>query len=126
MTHDEAVILVDQFARAWEQADVEAIQDAFCEDGVFISPGGRWEGHAAIRCAAEEFFRDAAEVRVEVLRVVFDGEQGAVEWRWSERQRADQRRYAADDAIIFTLREGKVAYWREYFDRVQMQTAVEE
>jgi uncharacterized protein (TIGR02246 family) len=55
MTRDEAVALVERQARAWERADLDAIVADFAEDGLFISPGGRWRGQVAIRAAAASF-----------------------------------------------------------------------
>ena len=51
-----------------------------------------------------------------MTRVLLDGDQGAVEWTWSETNRADGRSHTAEDGIIFVLRDDKIVYWREYFD----------
>jgi limonene-1,2-epoxide hydrolase len=45
-----------------------------------------------------------------------DGDQGALEWTWHETHHADNQERTIDDAIIFTLRDDKIVYWREYFD----------
>jgi uncharacterized protein (TIGR02246 family) len=116
MTIEQAQALVERQARAWEQADVAAIVADFAPDGVFIAPGGRWQGHGAIRSAAAAFFAVATDVKIVVTRVLLDGDQGAVEWTWSETRRADGHRHSVDDAIIFTLCDDKIHYWREYFD----------
>lgn len=116
MTFEEAAALVHAVARAWEDADLDAICADFAEDGVFISPGGRWVGPAAIREAATSFYRVARDVKVVVTRVLVMGEQGAAEWTWSETRIASGERHTADDGVIFELRDGKIAYWREYFD----------
>ena len=52
MTIEQARALVERQARAWECADVAAITADFAPDGVLISPGGRWQGHDALRTAA--------------------------------------------------------------------------
>jgi len=108
--------LVEHQARAWEQEDVEAIVADFASDGVLISPGGRWQGHEALRAAATAFFAVATEVRITVTRILLDGDQGAVEWTWSETRRSDGLRITAEDGIIFHLRDGLILTWREYFD----------
>lgn len=112
--------LVERQARAWESADLDAIAAAFAEDGVLISPGGRWQGAAAIRAAAQAFFAAARDVRVQVTRAFGAGDLGAAEWTWSETRIATGQRHSAEDAIIFVLRDGKIVYWREYFDTAQM------
>jgi uncharacterized protein (TIGR02246 family) len=117
MNRKEMNDLVQRQALNWQRGDVEAILTDFVEDADFISPGGAWRGHAAIRQAVETFWAGVHSVDVQIKRVFGDGEQWAVEWRWSEVRLADGQRYSADDAIIFTVNaQGKVTYWREYFD----------
>lgn len=121
MDQETAWALVERQARAWERADLDAIPADFAADGWFISPGGRWQGHAAIRGAAAQFFAVAHEVQVTITRVMIDGDMGAAEWTWSEKRRATGTRHSAEDAIIFVLRDGQIVYWREYFDTAQME-----
>jgi len=116
MNSAEARALVERQARAWERADLAAIAADFAPDGVLISPGGRWQGHDALRQAAESFFAAASDVQVTVTRVLLDDDQGAAEWTWSETNRTDGRRHTIEDAIIFGLRDDQIISWREYFD----------
>jgi uncharacterized protein (TIGR02246 family) len=116
MNREQARALVERQARAWEQADIEPALADFAPDGIFVSPGGRWQGHDQIRAAAEAFFKVSTDVKVEISRVFLDGNLGATEWTWSETRRADGSRHMAEDAIIFELRGDKIIYWREYFD----------
>lgn len=113
MDKNAAIELIERQARAWEQGDLDAISADFAPDGELISPGGRWRGHTAIRAGAAAFFAGVVAVEVTVTRVLYDGDAGAVEWTWCE-TRADGRMVAADDAIIFELRDGKIVRWREY------------
>lgn len=115
MSREEARALVERQARAWENEDLDAITADFAPDGVLVSPGGRWQGPKAIRAAAEQFFAGTTGVRVEVTRVLLDGDAGAAEWTWTE-SRSDGTRRTAEDAIVFELRDGRIARWREYFD----------
>lgn len=116
MTGEEARSLVERQARAWESADPDAIAADFAQDGVLISPGGRWRGPEEIRAAARGFFAGADSVEIEITRVLVDGEEGAVEWTWNETPGSTGRRRRAEDAIVFEVRGGKISYWREYFD----------
>jgi limonene-1,2-epoxide hydrolase len=63
------------------------------------------------------FLTEAAVVDVSVRRVLVDGDDGAVEWVWTER-RGDEL-VTMEDAIAFSVRDGLVTYWREYFDPTQ-------
>ncbi len=116
MNRQEITELIHRQARAWEQADPQAIVADFTPDGVLISPGGRWQGHAALREAAQSFFAGASSIKVAITRILVDGDQGAVEWTWSETRKATGQRHSMDDAIIFSVRDGKITYWREYID----------
>jgi uncharacterized protein (TIGR02246 family) len=120
MTVEDARILVERQARAWERTDLDAIVADFAPNGVFISPGGRWEGKDEIRQAATDFFAAARDVKINVARVILMNNFGAVEWTWSETRIATGKRHTMDDAIIFTVRDGKIFYWREYFDTAQL------
>jgi uncharacterized protein (TIGR02246 family) len=116
MSNQQAEALIKRQARAWETADLEAIVADFAEEALFISPGGRWQGRAAIRSAAQAFFATVNAVQITVTRVLSDGNQGAVEWSWSEIRRTDGATHTAEDAIIFVVADEKIVYWREYFD----------
>jgi len=116
MKREEIQALVQRQADAWQGGDIEAIVADFDEAGALITPGGAWVGHAAIRQAAIAFWATVQTVQVEIKRLLVDGDQGAIEWRWTEVRRADGQAHTADDAIIFTVKNGKIVYWREYFD----------
>jgi limonene-1,2-epoxide hydrolase len=45
------------------------------------------------------------------------GNEGAVEWLWSEKNRKTGEESQAEDAIVFELEGGKIKYWREYIDK---------
>jgi uncharacterized protein (TIGR02246 family) len=117
VNREEAYTIVQRQAHAWDRADPQAVAADFAPEGVLISPGGRWQGRDAIRKAAESFFAASTDIKVDITRVLADGEQGAVEWTWSETDKATGRRHKAEDAIIFTVRDGKITYWREYIDK---------
>lgn len=114
MTNQEVLELVNRQAMAWQSNDAEAILADFAVDALFISPGGRWRGHEQIAAAAHAFFSATTEIQIGVTRVLCDGDQCAVEWSWRETRLLDNSQHSADDAIIFTLQNGEIVYWREY------------
>lgn len=116
MTPEEIRQLVERQARAWEMGDADSIAADFAPDGALISPGGRWQGPNELHRAVAATFEAVEDVNIEVTRVLLDGEQGAVEWTWSEKRKGDGRWYTMEDGIIFELENGKISYWREYFD----------
>lgn len=117
MTRDEVWAFLRSRALAWQEGDMAAIAAGYAPDVVLIAPGGvRLEGLAALRENNARYFAEYTDIRVELKRVILDGDQGALEWTWSETRRADGRRRSVDDAIVFVLRDGKIVYWAEYFD----------
>ncbi len=52
-----------------------------------------------------------------IKRIVLSGDEGAVEWTWSETNKKTGKQSQAEDAIIFELEKGKIKYWREYIDK---------
>jgi uncharacterized protein (TIGR02246 family) len=121
MTREEVWAFLQMRARAWEAGDLEAIAAGYAPDVVLIAPGGiRLEGIEALRENNARYFADFTDIRVELTRVVLDGDEGALEWTWSETRRADGLRRSVDDAIVFVLRDDKIVYWREYFDTAEL------
>lgn len=114
MERTEAEALVRAQVAAWRAGDADAAAAAFADDGVFVSPGGVWRGPDGVRAAMRAFLAEATVVDVTVRRVVVDGDDGAVEWVWTERR--GQTLVTMEDAIAFSVRDGRVTYWREYFD----------
>ena len=116
MTHEEVQRLLLRRIRAWRDEDLDAIMADYADDIVHVSPYGRRVGVAAMRAADERYLAEYTGFEVQLNRLVVEGDQGALEWTWTETRRADGLRRSADDAIVFVLRDGKIAYWREYFD----------
>jgi limonene-1,2-epoxide hydrolase len=52
-----------------------------------------------------------------IKRILVKGNEGAVEWSWSEKNRKTGEESQAEDAIVFELEGGKIKYWREYIDK---------
>ncbi len=109
--------LVKRQAKAWENADSEAIIADFAENGEFIAPGTSLKGKTDIKKAAEDYFKEFTDTKVKITRVFSDGKEGAVEWTWSDKNKKTGNKSLIDDAIIFELKDGKIIYWREYFDK---------
>ena len=117
MTRDELWEFLQARAQAWQTGDLDLIEAGYSPDVVLIAPGGiRVEGTAALRENNARYLAEYTDIRVELTRVILDGNQGALQWTWSETRRSDGQRRSVDDAIIFELRDGKIVYWHEYFD----------
>ncbi|MBC7869348.1 MAG: nuclear transport factor 2 family protein [Chitinophagaceae bacterium] len=119
---NEAVTeIVYRQKNAWEQNDVEAILTDFAPHCVFITPKSRYEGIDAVRKVVEGFVQTGAKAQITIHRLMVDGNQGAVEWTWQETRPSSDEIIIAEDAIILEVVEGKIIYWREYFNPADMQ-----
>ena len=116
MTKDELHAFLLRRARAWTEKNLDAIMADYDPDIDYIAPTVRFKGTEQLRHSNARYLEEYTDIRVQLTRLIVDGEEGALEWTWSETRRADGRRHSVDDAIVFVLRDGKIAYWREYFD----------
>lgn len=112
--------MVKRQAQAWQQENVSSIVEDFAPDAIFIAAGHTFRGVEAIQKSAESYFRQFTDIKVKIKRIIISDNQGAVEWDWSDRHRKTGQKSAAEDAIIFELRDdGKISYWREYIEKKQ-------
>lgn len=109
--------LVERQALAWETADSNTIIADFADDGLFIVPSYRFSGKQEIQESAESYFAEFTDIQVTIKRIIVKGNEGAIEWTWSEKNKETGKTSQAEDAIIFELEDGKIKYWREYIDK---------
>lgn len=116
MTRDELRAFLLRRAQAWSDHDLDTIMTDYAPDIEYITPIGRFTGTAELRDQNERYLAAYTDIQVDLTRLIVDGEQGALEWTWSETRVADGLRRSVDDAIVFVIRNHKIVYWREYFD----------
>lgn len=109
--------LVERQAKAWETADSKQIIADFTDDCLFAVPGFRFRGKQEVKEAADSYFAEFTDTKVTIKRIIAKGNEGAIEWVWSEKNKETGEKYQAEDAIIFELEGGKIKYWREYIDK---------
>ena len=108
--------LVHAQASAWVAGDAEAIAGAFSDPCEFIVPGMRLTHPHQIRQAVEDHRARYRDVRVEVERIISQGDSAAVEWTWTDTDEKTGATARVQDAIVLRVAEGKLIYWREYLD----------
>jgi limonene-1,2-epoxide hydrolase len=116
MTRDELHTFLLHRGHLWTEKNLDAIMADYAPDIVYITPFGRIESLAQLRANNERYLREYTDISVDLTRLIIDGDQGALEWTWSETRVADAVRRSIDDAIVFVIRNRKIVYWREYFD----------
>jgi uncharacterized protein (TIGR02246 family) len=113
--------IIERQANAWETGDSEKIIADFAEDCLFVAPGSSFRNKQQIKEVAESYFAEFTDTKVTIKRIVLSGDEGAVEWTWSETNKKTGKQSQAEDAIIFELEKGKIKYWREYIDKQPSQ-----
>lgn len=109
-------------AAAMMRQNDDEVVNFYADDAVFLAPAGRFIGKKAIYEAGHSFNRDYDNIVIEVKEVIYCGNKGVVEWSFAERRKSDGYTHVMEDAIVFHLNdEGKVIYWREYFDPQQVE-----
>ena len=108
--------IVEQAKNAWVARDADALAQLFTPDAQLIVPGQRWQGQAKIREEVAKFARLYTDVQITVHRTIVDGNRAAVEWHYEDTEKATGKRSQADDAIVIEVTNGRISYWREYFD----------
>jgi uncharacterized protein (TIGR02246 family) len=108
--------LVELAKNAWIDRDADALAQLFTPDAQLIVPGQRWQGQAKIREEVAKFARQYTDVQITIHRTIVDGNQAAVEWHYEDTETATGKHSQADDAIVIEVNNGRISYWREYFD----------
>jgi uncharacterized protein (TIGR02246 family) len=115
-TRQNVRALIEQARNAWVARDPDAVAQLFTSDGELIVPGQRWQGQTKIRQEVSKFAEQFIDVSITIRRVVVDGNQAAVEWHYEDTEKRTGKRNKADDAIVLEVKDGRIVYWREYFD----------
>ncbi|HEY9711460.1 MAG TPA: nuclear transport factor 2 family protein [Oculatellaceae cyanobacterium] len=109
--------IVERQIHAWETADSDKLIADFAEDSWFIVPGSTFRGKQQIKEVAKKYFSEFTDTKVTVKRIIVNGNEGTIEWSWSDKNKTTGEESQAEDAIVFELEEGKIKYWREYIDK---------
>ncbi len=109
-------VLLKQARDAWVARDANALAQIFAPDGELIVPGKRWHGQAEIREEVSRFAQQSTDVKIEIRRIIVEGNQAVVEWYYEDTEKATGLCHKADDAIIVDFKDGHISRWREYFD----------
>lgn len=123
-TQHSIVQIIQQAADAMMRQDDDAVVGFFAEDAVMIAPSGRFVGKRAIYEAGHSFNQAYSNIIIKIKEVIsceVNGiTKGVIEWSFAETRNSDGWSHIMEDAIVFEIREGKVTYWREYFDPNQL------
>lgn len=108
--------LIEHARNAWVARDANAITQMFAPNGELIVPGQRWQGREEIRVGVARFTQQYVDVKIDIQRVIVEGNQAIVEWHYEDTEKATGVRNKAEDAIVIDFKDGLIDRWREYFD----------
>jgi ketosteroid isomerase-like protein len=63
-----------------------------------------------------EFARTHSDIKVEIRRVLVEGNCAVVEWYWEDVETKTGHQTQAEDAIAIDFEQGLIRRWREYID----------
>lgn len=123
MAQDPNVAVVMEMIAAWEARDGDRIADMFTEDGVLhsmmIAP---IKGREAIRPRMKFLVDNASDMKLTPRTIAVTGNTVFLE-------RVDSFTFKGNKGAVpvvgvLEIRDGKVAEWREYYDRAELLEAM--
>lgn len=113
--------LVRDFLSAFDAIDLERIMTFFADDAVYHNiPVQPVQGTAAIRAVLQGFMGMASEVNW-VVHAIAETPDGVVLTERTDRFLVRGKWIELPVMGSFTIRGGKIAAWRDYFDMKQFQ-----
>ena len=107
----------------------EAVAQVFTDDAEWVEDPQRadqqiWRGHEGICESWRRWLDQWDEYSYEIIRVEDHGEHVLVVSREEGRGRSSGATVSADNHIVLTFREGKIARYQEFYDEQQARAAV--
>lgn len=116
MTIEEIQSTIKQAANAWMKGDATGFASLFISEGEFIVPGNKWQGREAIQTVVSDFYKSYFDVKIDIKRILIDGDRAVVEWHWENTEKDSGKISKAEDAIVVDFQNGGIQRWREYID----------
>jgi limonene-1,2-epoxide hydrolase len=115
MTNKSSLEIVKSFSDAMEKMHFDEGLTYCAEDIEYInSPNTVSNGHAGVRAVLEPFFAPIEENEFILKRQLQDGNIVVLELL--DRHRVGQEWFELPVTGVYELQDGKIVYWREYFD----------
>lgn len=120
MTTDDVIALqLRHVMQGWRRGDPEVVTGSHMPNSVILNAWTTVAGHNEIRTSVAKYTENFADTHIDIHRVVYDGQNVAVNQTWNCTNRLTGRRAGDEDLIIGVIQDGKIWYWREYFDPEQ-------
>jgi limonene-1,2-epoxide hydrolase len=107
--------LIKDFCKAWSRLDATELASYFTEDGIYHNmPADPVRGRNAIETFIRGFAGSWTKTEWEILNLAEAGDVVFAERL--DRTQAGERSVDLPCTGVFTIRDGKIACWRDYFD----------
>jgi limonene-1,2-epoxide hydrolase len=117
MTPDEIVALQQRHVmQGWRLGNAEVVTDSHASESVILNAWETVRGHAELCTSVGKYIQNYTDTEIELHRIVYDGQNIAVNQTWRCTNRVTGVRGGDQDLIIGVMQDGKIWYWREYFD----------
>jgi len=115
--------VVQHFLKHMERGDYDPAMALIADDCDYINPPplGAVRGPAAVRGVLEPFFAPTLENELKVLREASAGSVVFVERL--DRHRLADKWVELPVTGVFEVRDGRITYWRDYFDAATILSA---
>lgn len=105
----------EQRRAAWLAEDLDAYVACFAEDVVLEVPGRTVRGHAEYEPMARRSFAWARPLSFDFHHLAVDGDIVFADWTIAVERRSDATRIEWRGMSVCALRDGVIAWWREYY-----------
>jgi steroid delta-isomerase-like uncharacterized protein len=115
----DSFALLDRFAEAWNQHDLDALMSMMTDDCVFEASAGpqvdglRSEGKQAVRAAYAAVFDAFHDAHWANPRHFIAGDRGVSEWTFTGTHK-DGKRVEVTGCDLFAFRDGRIAIKNSY------------
>ena len=107
--------VIEDFCKAWSRLDPKELSAYFAEDGIYHNmPAGPLQGRAEIENFIRGFTASWTKTDWEILNLAETGDVVIAERL--DRTQAGDKSVDLPCTGVFTIRDGKIASWRDYFD----------
>jgi len=107
--------LIENFCRAWSRLDPSEIASYFTDDGIYHNmPAAPVQGRDKIEAFIRGFAGSWTRTEWEILNIAEAGDVVIAER--IDRTQAGDKSVDLPCTGVFSIRDGKIASWRDYFD----------
>ena len=116
LSTQEARAVFDRRRQAWLAEDVAAYLDCWVDDLVLETPGRVVRGRSDYETMVRGSLRWAKPRSFVVHHLAADGDVMLADWTITVERRSDGQAVAWRGMSVCALRDGRIAWWREYYE----------